>query len=346
MPKIFFIADLHLGSGVTIPDSLARQQDALDELSDIITKESPELIIIGGDIFEFGDPDQIVKDMFLSFMSKLDTQDIRIIPGNHDYQSKSQGYHAAKTLEILNKEFKHVSVYSSYKLEKILGVNILFIPARECTDQHLKVIGKNLPDDVKVDILVGHAPIVGSTYRSFSMTRGLSTEVLLDFKPELILMGDIHDRQQFYSTADCQGWYSGALYQTNFGESVELCGFLEVRLDGNKKWQVLSRTLSKPKILARCPTIEDLPINAIIEFRSNDPLLDEDYLNKLAAKQGSIIKTIIREAVKKEATRIKGMSLSSTPTEDLKLYFESTGEIDTGLREEALGILEDALNEN
>lgn len=87
---ILHTADLHLGSAFTnLPDEIAaelrkEQKDMLFRMIGICRKESADLLLLAGDIFDRPFPDKETVRLFSDSMKEIPGTDVFITPGNHD----------------------------------------------------------------------------------------------------------------------------------------------------------------------------------------------------------------------------------------------------------------------
>ena len=110
--KLLHAADLQIGAQRKIPGYLERQRKALQELQEIAQEEQVDAILLVGDIFEHCRPAQEEIDLVLRFLDYVDDKlgiPVIILVGNHEYTQKSlQGYHALKTIQLIQHRFQQI----------------------------------------------------------------------------------------------------------------------------------------------------------------------------------------------------------------------------------------------
>ena len=87
MVKIAFASDFHLGNVYANKKQTEEHSyKALEKLKNKLIDYKPDLLIIGGDIFDQNKIDGKALDVFLSFVEELNANGIGIvtISGNHD----------------------------------------------------------------------------------------------------------------------------------------------------------------------------------------------------------------------------------------------------------------------
>lgn len=101
--KILHTADWHLGHKLFNADRELEHQHVLDWLVDYIKKESIELLIIAGDIFDTDSPPNFARKQYYSFLCRLvDTccRNIVVVAGNHDSANMLDA--SGEVLRLLN----------------------------------------------------------------------------------------------------------------------------------------------------------------------------------------------------------------------------------------------------
>ena len=84
--KLLHLADLHLGKRVNGFSMLEDQRYILDRILDIADAETPQAVLIAGDVYDRAVPPEEAMDLFDSFLVGLARRGIQvyIISGNHD----------------------------------------------------------------------------------------------------------------------------------------------------------------------------------------------------------------------------------------------------------------------
>jgi Icc-related predicted phosphoesterase len=165
--KILAVADIH-GS-----------QYRLNIILKNIENYSPELVIICGDITQFG-PGELAKN----FLNQIPTETLAIT-GNIDTPDVEKSIDESKAINI--------------ELKKIVKKGISFIGINERNQDDFRILNeKNLLDENS--ILVSHKPPYGAQDKIFIGMHGGSKELreIIDkYKPRLVLCGHIHEDPGF-----------------------------------------------------------------------------------------------------------------------------------------------------
>ena len=84
--KLIHISDLHLGKNLNGFSLLKDQEDILKQIRDIIRKESPDGVIVAGDVFDKSVPPVEAVELFDDFLVQLVMYKLQVfvISGNHD----------------------------------------------------------------------------------------------------------------------------------------------------------------------------------------------------------------------------------------------------------------------
>jgi len=84
--KILHLSDLHLGKSLGEFDLIEDQRFILDQILELITKESVDAVLIAGDVYDKSIPSEAATRLLDYFLSRLASADIKVfmISGNHD----------------------------------------------------------------------------------------------------------------------------------------------------------------------------------------------------------------------------------------------------------------------
>lgn len=84
--KLLHLSDLHLGKSLGEFDLIEDQRFILDQILELITKESVDAVLIAGDVYDKSIPSEAATRLLDYFLSKLASADIKVfmISGNHD----------------------------------------------------------------------------------------------------------------------------------------------------------------------------------------------------------------------------------------------------------------------
>lgn len=84
--RILHTSDWHIGKRLSDRERLPEQEEALDEIADICEKESIDVVLVAGDVFDTFTPPAEAEELFYSKIKKIagDDRAVVIISGNHD----------------------------------------------------------------------------------------------------------------------------------------------------------------------------------------------------------------------------------------------------------------------
>jgi len=170
--KILAIADIH-GSQYRLNIALKN-----------IEKYSPELVIICGDITQFG-PGELAKN----FLNQIPKETLAIT-GNIDTPDVKKAIDESKATNI--------------EMKKVVKKGISFIGINETNLDEFKILNEKNILDEKI-ILVSHKPPYGIQDKIFIGMHGGNKELreIIDkYKPQLVLCGHIHEDPGFTKIGD------------------------------------------------------------------------------------------------------------------------------------------------
>lgn len=84
--RILHTSDWHIGKRLSDRERLPEQAEALDEIAEICEKESVELVLVAGDVFDTFTPPAEAEELFYTKIKKIAGEDraVVIVSGNHD----------------------------------------------------------------------------------------------------------------------------------------------------------------------------------------------------------------------------------------------------------------------
>lgn len=179
--KALIVGDVHLDKGTSIgknygPGKLnSRNEDKFRLLNWVQSKAieyDVKNVVFAGDIFEHYNADNILVQLFFSYLKTYEQYDINvhIILGNHDIKRIGDQYHSV--LNLINiVGFKTCKVYSEIYTEQIEDGFITFIPFRdrkslnsESASEALDKLNNLLENKSNNHICIGHLTLDGSLY--------------------------------------------------------------------------------------------------------------------------------------------------------------------------------------
>lgn len=180
--KVLIVGDVHLDKGTSIgknygPGKLnSRNEDKFRLLKWVQSKAieyNVKNVIFTGDIFESYNVDNVLVQLFFSYLKSYEQYDINvhIILGNHDIKRIGSEYHSV--LNLINiVELPKCKVYSEIFTQEVEDGFITFIPFRdrkslnaETNAAALDKLSELLPSKTSFPhICVGHLTLEGSLY--------------------------------------------------------------------------------------------------------------------------------------------------------------------------------------
>lgn len=106
--KFFHLSDLHIGRRLKDRSLREVQEDVLKQIAERAESESPDAVVIAGDVFDRSDPSPEAVSMFDQFITDLTTRrpdvPVMIVSGNHDSAERIDLYR-----HILRRHNVHVA---------------------------------------------------------------------------------------------------------------------------------------------------------------------------------------------------------------------------------------------
>lgn len=234
--KILHTSDWHLGHILHNESQEEAQQDMLKQITEIIRKNEPDVLIISGDVYDTIQPSASIQQIFANSIVEMHNacpkMTIVCIAGNHDSGSKHMIFHTP---------WKALNVYMVGNIVKESNLEDFIIPIgdkgfvaavpfaadRYMPDDVFKVLSEkiaernanNLPVVLAAHLAVAKADWRGHDFSSDTNIGGLNCQELDIFGKDYdyIALGHIHKKQQL----DKKGriWYSGTPIAVSFDES-------------------------------------------------------------------------------------------------------------------------------
>ena len=241
------IGDLHLSSqnghgGFSrfLDDSDAYILSEVQRVLNLAKDRGIEQVILYGDICDSVRMSYRAHLQLVEFLRSNRDMYFHIILGNHDkFAKEAQLGHSCEVLEAFR--FKHVRIYSEPTLVKFIdGSKVNFLPFPY--------------SNFKSCLNVCHLDLAGAV-----ADNGQKVRSKISSGKHPVVSGHIHSSSSFKQT-----YYSGTLYQLNFGESVDRKGFHSIECNGNDveveyvpfkpKYQLKTIVVENPKILQGLPS--------------------------------------------------------------------------------------------
>lgn len=277
--KILHTSDWHIGKKLINRDRLDEQREALDELIGICERESVELVMIAGDVFDTFLPSAEAENLFYSAIKRLagENRAVVMISGNHDdgqrlcacapfaeelgvyiLGNRSQGVRlgGGRAVRAVSSGEGYV-VFENEKGER-LYINALPYPnearfreerTEESYEEKIKrwiARGQAAYEGGMPEIFLSHLFVAGGerSEGERSIDLGGAREVKLSWLPDCdyVALGHLH-RKQFFRNQRVM--YSGSLLQYSFDEA------------GMQKYAVLLET-DREKLTK----IEEIPLHS------------------------------------------------------------------------------------
>lgn len=238
--KISHFADVHILNTV---DKLREQQSQFHKVYSELEKEKPNIIFIVGDFldkFLMNNEAKSIASEFLRELTKY-TDKVIITLGNHETNQKNST--RISSIESLIKIIKNEKIIFLNKTDFYTVDNYPNLiltnwnwgdyvnPYIDLKDKYVEL--KKNKDNFFIDLY--HNPINNAkTFFGKEFNDNLYLSIN-DFKGDLVLLGDIHQRQFFYRDNKVIGAYPSSLFQLNFGESIDKHGFIVWEINDNKE---------------------------------------------------------------------------------------------------------------
>ncbi len=238
----------------------------------------------------------------------------RFILGNHDFDEL--GVHSLQVLETLAAKLSaNVTVYSKPKIEVLEGARIKFLP-------------HPYTDTEKDCVNIGHFETLGSIHDS-----GRKIKEGVDTK-HICLLGHLHTNHR---VKNC--YYSGTLYQTNFGESLPKF-FHHVSISRSNKIEVTDVPFTPPWKLENITILTEKDLDKI---EANPRVLYKVFVQDGAKVDKDTILKRFPNVVKlnsfKSDKELKLMITGSWDLEESLVNYDDTGIIKTYLTDRGLSEL-------
>lgn len=233
--KILHTSDWHLGHAIYNDSQEEAQRNMLQQMTDIVSEQQPDVFIISGDVYDTTQPSASVQQMFADAIVKLHDSykemTIVCIAGNHDSGSKHMIFHTPwRSLNV----FMVGSIVKDSNLDDF----IIEIPCKGFVVAVPFAADRYMPDDVFIKlsekvkerntallpvVLTAHIAASKADWRGHDSSSdtnigGLNCQEISIFGDDYdyIALGHIHKQQAI----DKKGrvWYSGTPIAVSFDE--------------------------------------------------------------------------------------------------------------------------------
>lgn len=237
--KLIHLSDLHLGKSVNGFSMLEDQADVLNQIVKIIDDESPDAVLIAGDIYDKSVPPAQAVELFDDFLVRLARQrrQVFIISGNHDSPERlafagrlidASGIHLSKVYDgrvepfYLQDAFGKVAVFmlpfvkpahvrSRFPNEEIAS----YTDALRAAIRHMQVCAEDR------NVLITHQFVTGaarSDSEEISVGGSDNVDVSVFDGFDYVALGHIHGPQNF---AGGRVRYCGTPLKYSFSEASQ-----------------------------------------------------------------------------------------------------------------------------
>ncbi len=293
--KFIHTSDWHIGRHFHNVSLLEDQAYVLDQLIDIIQKESVDALIIAGDIYDRSIPPAAAVDLLDRVLKTIGVDlsvPVILIPGNHDSaerlrfgatQLKQSGFYILGDLAniaepvVIHRKEESLRFYGIPYNDPEHVRDLFDVELSDYEDAHAFLIGliDESRDKESASIIISHCFVDGAeeseSERPLSIGGAdrISANLFKDF--DYAALGHLHGPQYKGEKYIC---YSGSLLKYSFSEQKQQKGINLVEFDGNKLKNITQLSL-KPlhdmRILEG--ELEELLLQGRVDPNADDYLL-------------------------------------------------------------------------
>ena len=343
--KFIHLSDLHLGKRVNEFSMIEEQDAILKQILNIIDNESPDGILIAGDIYDKSVPSAEAVQLFDGFLCELAKRHLQvfIISGNHDSPER-----IAFGSRIMDASGIHLSPVYNGNIEPITmqddcgNVNIYMLPFVKPSHVHrfyededivtytdamrVAISAMNIDTSAR-NILVTHQFVTGATTCeseeiSVGGTDNVDASVFADF--DYVALGHIHGAQNCGSE---RVRYCGTPLKYSFSEAHHQKSVTVIELGAKDELSIRTVNLTPLHDMSEISgTFAELtdPIyytaNPITENYLHITLTDEDDIPDAIGRLRIIYKNLMRLDYDNTRTRSHNVILGATDTETKSAY--------------------------
>jgi len=213
--RIAHMADVHFMNNLS---RLTEQKHVADKTVESIKEQSPDLIVISGDLFhDYVRPFNEVRALAADFLYKLtEIAEVVITDGNHDLMKLNLQRHSSikNLVDIMkNPKIHYLNQTKMYEMGNLVFA-CWYHPDRK--SPWLDFTQERDPNKTYIDIF--HDPIQGCSLETGSIYENGDAVSLSDFKGDIVMAGDIHLFQVEYKNKKPFFCYPSSLYCTKYSE--------------------------------------------------------------------------------------------------------------------------------
>ncbi|MCS7019713.1 MAG: exonuclease SbcCD subunit D [Cytophagales bacterium] len=296
--RILHTADWHLGKSFKNFDLLQGQQYALQQLTDLIRSEKPDVLLIAGDIYDRSVPPACVVELFDEVMSEIVLElktPVIAIAGNHDSAERIDYFNGLlqrQGLYIFGKPgittpvvlhdahgevHFHPIPYTEPTNLRLPENDKAYFDSHEAVMRHLVANITRKTSSQARHVAVGHAFISGGesceSERALMSVGGASVVPAEVFAPfHYTAQGHLHRPQSFM---DGRVRYSGSLLKYSFSEADHQKVFLMVEIDGKGQIQTEKIPIVPKQDVRR---VKGYVRNGLFQLAENQATVSQDDL--------------------------------------------------------------------
>ncbi|ETA82441.1 exonuclease SbcCD subunit D [Youngiibacter fragilis] len=253
--KFIHAADLHIGRYLKDISLLDDQEDALNQLIQIINEESPDALVIAGDVYDRSVPREDAVRVYNSFLTRLAELGVNVflITGNHDSSERVQvlnsllethglllqGHPEDPLKKVgIRDEFGEVSFYflpykDSFALREIYGLN----ESKDDSVLYDEIIRRSAAGDGNRKVLIFHGFVTPGVKEDMETS---DSERLLTVGGTDFVMAEVFDIFDYVALGHLHKpqWvrkgkirYSGSLMKYSFSEANHMKSISVVEMD-------------------------------------------------------------------------------------------------------------------
>jgi exonuclease SbcD len=241
------------------PDRFERKKDHLkcfEEMVDYATKERPELLLIGGDLFDIMRPGNYARAAVMRDFRSLYDAGVKVfaVSGHHDTpRSMEEGtsplavYGNSGFIHYFQNPSAPETVTLDYKGFKVSVTGVGHNPLHEFGNDPVNAVPRELPGDF--NIVIAHAPVQG--FVGWTGDEPMIKPSAIPSKVNLLAVGHFHNHQEKRS-GNTKIVYPGSTERVDFAEEADEKGFVwaEFQKDGSISTDFVKTSARKYKTVS------------------------------------------------------------------------------------------------